>query len=207
MGWFCWEQTNPAPEGRRWFLPSPRRSCHFLQLVRRAGALPSPPRAIPSCQQLPRVPVGALSPVEEESLPTWLPVPCPFYAQTCSPLSGRLKAGTPCFAPSNRMAQFRWLPGPSASWRRDPGTQLHPPQPSLTLSKFSLQVVLPSVCSGPGDTVVWGQHLRMEPSGRMSAQTGRPGSAGQAALTSPGALAGSPAGPSSLYSRTRAGRH
>ena len=124
---------------------------------------------------------------------------CPFSAQTCthpfwkvegwhSMLPAFKKAGTPCFPPSNRRAQFRWLPGPSTSCSRDLAIQLHPPQPSLTLSKFSLQAILPSVCSGPGDSVV----------GKAAPEDGAMWQEGlclpRAALTGPGALTSSPAG-------------
>ena len=140
-------------------------------------------------------PCGALSTIEEESLPTWLPVPVHSLPKPAPTLSGRLKAGTPCFPPSNRMAQFRWLPGPSTSCSRDPAIQLHPPQPSLTLSKFSLQVILPLVCSGPGDSVVWKAALEDGTIWQEELSLPRQGGqslVGRAALSRPGALTGCP---------------
>ena len=124
--------------------------------MKKAGALPSPPWTVSSCQQLPRVAVWGLV------NPTWLPLPVHSLPRPAPTLSGRLKAGTPRFPPSNRRAQFRWLPGPCTSCSRDLAIQLHPPQPSLALSKFSVQAILPSVCSGQccreGSTGGW-SHL------------------------------------------------
>lgn len=150
--------------------------------MKKAGALRSPPCTVSSCQQLPRVAIWGLV------NPTWLPLLVHSLPRPARTLFGRLKAGTPCFPPSNRMAQFRWLPGPSTSCRRDLAIQLHPPQPSLTLSKFSLQVILLLVCSGPGDSVV----------GKAALEDGTIWQDGlclpRAALTGPGALTGSPSG-------------
>lgn len=148
--------------------------------------------AVSSCRGWP---CGALSTIEEESLPTWLPVPVHSLPKPAPTLSGRLKAGTPCFPPSNRMAQFRWLPEPSTSCSRDPAIQLHPPQPSLTLSKFSLQVILPLVCSGPGDSVVWKAALEDGTIWQEELCLPRQGGqslVGRAALSRPGALTGCP---------------